>query len=78
MLNEEQFFDVLEGKIAPPAKKEYKRDGVVIFFPEKDALAESRKASIEKYAVERKRLKNMWLTEDSTINEDRRRGDEFK
>jgi hypothetical protein len=62
LLNEKQFFDVLEGKAKPPEKKTPPPKEDVIITPAKPEYEEEHKRSherVEKYFVEKKRLKNM-------------------
>ena len=73
LLDESQFFDVLEGKSEPPEKKDYKAEGVYILHPPNASTAENKNASIEKYVVERKRLKNMLRSKDSVPDVDMRK-----
>ena len=73
LLDESQFFDVLEGKAAPPEKKEYKHEGVYVLFPPNSPVAESKNAAVEKYVVERKRLKNMLRSKDVAPTGDMRK-----
>jgi len=73
LLDESQFFDALEGKVAPLEKKEYKAEGVYILHPPNAPTAENKNAAIEKYVMERKRLKNMLRSKDSTPDVDVRK-----
>jgi len=60
LLNEGQFFDVLEGKAEPPEKKVPPRREGVIVYPAKDPEAAEREHDrVTQYVVEKKRIKNM-------------------
>ena len=60
MLTEDQFFNVLEGKVVPPERKQPPRDPNVIVFPPKDpAVQERAHEEAVSDAVSRKRLTNM-------------------
>jgi len=60
LLNEGQFFDILDGKADPPGKKEPPRREGTIIIPAKNPEADRRDHDrVTQYVVAKKRLKNM-------------------
>ena len=60
LLNEKQFFDILEGNAEPPKKKTPPPMPGVIVFPAKNPEANERDSDrVTQYVVAKKRLKNM-------------------
>ena len=73
LLDESQFFDVLENKAMPLEKKDYKPEGVYILHPPDNPTTENKSAAIEKYVVGRRRLKNMLRFKNSATDVDMRK-----
>ena len=60
LLNEEQFFDILENKATPPEKKKPKLPDGIIVMPAKDPDAITHEYErAEQYVLAKKRIKNM-------------------
>jgi len=59
LLNEEQFFNILEGKAEPPPQKTKRAEGVII-TPVSDPEAQEREhKQVEQYILAKKRVKNL-------------------